>query len=166
MINTGIIRKIDELGRIVLPKELRKTMNINAGDDFKIILENEKIILEKYSMLNNIEDKIDDIINCFSSVTNYKIYLVVNNKIIENNENVLDEISKIIQERKIYINEKNNLNNITDNIIDEGKMVIFPIVLDSDLLGAIILISNDDINEIINYAKIINNIIKKLLLLE
>ena len=47
MQTTGIIRKIDELGRIVLPKELRKYLNINPGDDFQITIENEKIILEK-----------------------------------------------------------------------------------------------------------------------
>ena len=55
MQTTGIIRKIDELGRIVLPKELRKYLNINPGDDFQITIENEKIILEKYSRLQNEE---------------------------------------------------------------------------------------------------------------
>ena len=44
MQTTGIIRKIDELGRIVLPKELRRYLNINPGDDFQITIENEKII--------------------------------------------------------------------------------------------------------------------------
>ena len=39
MQTTGIIRKIDELGRIVLPKELRKYLNINPGDDFQIAIE-------------------------------------------------------------------------------------------------------------------------------
>ena len=51
MQTTGIIRKIDELGRIVLPKELRKYININPGDDFQIKIENEKIILEKKKRL-------------------------------------------------------------------------------------------------------------------
>ena len=79
MKNIGIIRKIDELGRIVLPKELRKTLSINSGDDFQITIDNEKIILEKYSRLENYEDKILEIINCFSIFsfdikTTYNIY--------------------------------------------------------------------------------------------
>ena len=45
MKTSGIIRKIDELGRIVLPKELRKYLNINPGDDFQINIEDQKIIL-------------------------------------------------------------------------------------------------------------------------
>ena len=43
MTTTGIVRKIDELGRIVLPKELRKSLNINSGDDFQITV-NDKTI--------------------------------------------------------------------------------------------------------------------------
>ena len=62
---TGIVRKIDELGRIVLPKELRKNLNIHTGDDFQILVEEEKIILEKYSRLINIETDIIKIINIF-----------------------------------------------------------------------------------------------------
>ena len=45
---TGIVRCIDELGRIVLPKELRTTMSIRPKDAFEIFLEEDKIILRRY----------------------------------------------------------------------------------------------------------------------
>ena len=45
---TGIVRLIDELGRIVIPKEMRKTFNISNGDPVEIYVENNRIILEKY----------------------------------------------------------------------------------------------------------------------
>lgn len=44
----GIVRKIDELGRVVLPKELRKTLDIREKDDLEIFVENKSIILRKY----------------------------------------------------------------------------------------------------------------------
>lgn len=44
---TGISRKIDELGRIVIPMEIRNNMNIKEKDDFQIYIENDKIILQK-----------------------------------------------------------------------------------------------------------------------
>ena len=50
MKSTGIVRKIDELGRIVLPKELRKSLNINSGDDFQISIDENKIILDDKSI--------------------------------------------------------------------------------------------------------------------
>ena len=65
MITSGITRKIDELGRIVLPKEIRKTLNINTGDDFQIFLEEDKIILQRYQRLKNIEKELIKIINLF-----------------------------------------------------------------------------------------------------
>ena len=46
---TGIVRKADELGRVVIPKELRKTMNIDIGASLGIFQENDMIIFKKYS---------------------------------------------------------------------------------------------------------------------
>lgn len=48
MKTTGIVRKVDELGRVVLPMELRKTMNIEHGTPLEIFVDGEKIILAKY----------------------------------------------------------------------------------------------------------------------
>ena len=48
MKSTGIVRKIDKLGRLVLAKELRKTLDINEGDALEIYTEGEMIILKKY----------------------------------------------------------------------------------------------------------------------
>ena len=49
MKSTGIIRNIDELGRIVIPKPMRKKMNINDYDPIEIYVEEDKIILTKYA---------------------------------------------------------------------------------------------------------------------
>lgn len=46
---TGIVRKIDELGRIVLPMELRRTMDINYKDTLEILVDGESIVLRKYN---------------------------------------------------------------------------------------------------------------------
>lgn len=48
MKSTGIIRKVDDLGRIVLPIELRRTLDISERDELEIYMENDQIILKKY----------------------------------------------------------------------------------------------------------------------
>lgn len=48
MKSTGIVRKVDELGRIVIPKELRNTLNIEEKDSLEIYVDGEHIILKKY----------------------------------------------------------------------------------------------------------------------
>lgn len=49
MKSTGIVRKVDELGRIVLPIELRRTLDINIKDSIEIFTDEDKIILQKYT---------------------------------------------------------------------------------------------------------------------
>ena len=49
MKSTGIVRRVDELGRVVLPKELRTTLDINIKDPLEIYIDGESIILKKYA---------------------------------------------------------------------------------------------------------------------
>lgn len=49
MKNCGIIRKIDDLGRIVIPKELRRTLSLEIGDGIEIYTEGEMVLLKKYA---------------------------------------------------------------------------------------------------------------------
>lgn len=45
---TGIVRRVDELGRVVIPKEIRRTMNIREGEPLEMFIEDKKIIFQKY----------------------------------------------------------------------------------------------------------------------
>lgn len=62
MKSTGIVRKIDELGRIVLPKEMRANMGVDARDSLEFFVDGDKIILKKYApsciFCNNADDVI------------------------------------------------------------------------------------------------------------
>lgn len=161
MKSTGIVRKIDELGRIVLPKELRKCLNINTGDDFQIRLEGEKIILERYSYLKNYEQDILKIINCFITETTYDISLIVNSRIINKNNEIIDKnIDRLIQERKIFECKNVEELKLSKDLTIEGRYIILPIVVNSDLLGTLIIVSKDNIINIEKNSKLLLKIIK------
>ena len=54
---TGVVRRIDDLGRIVIPKELRRTMRIKEGESLEIFIDgNDQIILKKHSTVQNVND--------------------------------------------------------------------------------------------------------------
>ena len=163
MIITGITRKIDELGRIVLPKEIRNTMNINTGDDFQISLEENKIILERYQKLRNYQKELINMINVFKEELKYKIYIVINNNEITTNKKIVININDIVSERKIYIQDQISKHNFIENSIDEGRLTILPIVKDSDILGSIVIISKEKIDDILKIVRIINSLIKNMI---
>ncbi|MCI7302194.1 MAG: AbrB/MazE/SpoVT family DNA-binding domain-containing protein, partial [Clostridia bacterium] len=48
MKNTGIVRRIDDLGRVVVPRELRRSLQIENGDEVETFMEGDRIILKKY----------------------------------------------------------------------------------------------------------------------
>ena len=56
MKTTGVIRRIDELGRIVIPKEIRKNLRIKNGESVEIFVEGDSIILKKFSQIESLEN--------------------------------------------------------------------------------------------------------------
>ena len=62
MKSTGIVRKVDELGRVVLPIELRRTLNIEEKDSLEIFIDDDKIILKKYEPADIFTGEMEDLI--------------------------------------------------------------------------------------------------------
>ena len=82
MKTTGVIRRIDELGRIVIPKEIRKNLRIKNGDSLEIFLESDNIILKKYSQLETIENVSVDYVEAFNSIIKHNIIVTDRDKVI------------------------------------------------------------------------------------
>lgn len=76
MKSTGIVRKVDELGRVVLPIELRRVLNIKEKDSLEIFVDDEKVILKKYEPADIFTGAMDDLID-------YKGKKVAKSSIIE-----------------------------------------------------------------------------------
>ena len=73
MITSGVIRRIDELGRIVIPKEIRKKLRIKTGDNLEILVEGDDIVLKKYSFIENIETYVQMYADSFNHVLKVRL---------------------------------------------------------------------------------------------
>ncbi|MCL2620633.1 MAG: AbrB/MazE/SpoVT family DNA-binding domain-containing protein [Defluviitaleaceae bacterium] len=62
MKSTGIVRKVDELGRVVLPIELRKTLHIDVRDPMEIFVDDDKIVLKKYEPSDIFTGEMNDLV--------------------------------------------------------------------------------------------------------
>lgn len=62
MKSTGIVRRIDDLGRVVIPKEIRRTLNIREGDPLELFLDGGKVCFQKYIPTEEYRGSVDHLI--------------------------------------------------------------------------------------------------------
>ena len=95
------IRKIDDLGRIVIPKELRGKLKLSENENILLKLTDNKIEIQKYSYINNYQSLINGIINVFYEIYKLPIKLTDNNKTIIEVGNI-NETKETISENIIF----------------------------------------------------------------
>lgn len=153
MKSTGIIRRIDELGRIVIPKEIRKNLRIKEGENLEIYIENENIILKKYSLLKNLIDIASIYVEVLNSLIKDNIVIIDSDIVIAAsgkykkkllNKNISEEMEISLKRREsILETHKKNLK-ITDFDI-ECTYSIHSIIVGGDSVGLVIIFKEDDI---------------------
>lgn len=163
MKNTGVIRKIDELGRIVVPKEIRKNLNIKNGEDLQIYIEDDKIILKKYQKMLTIGENAQNYIDTLIKLSDSKYFVTDKEKVIasslkNNEEATIDsKVYESMQERKTLSGYGIRFNK---EIIDNYYYII-PIIIDADAIGSVIVTNKVEISD---KDKLIGNIISLLLI--
>ena len=146
----GIVRKVDELGRIVIPKEIRKILDIKTGSSLEIsINENKQLVLEKFSEIDNAFKNAGLFLDSFFSMFQIPVLLCDENKVIYcvgvnkkeflGKENTDEIISLNTKETKLY----------NGNIIKEQKTkyedcLIESIFSEGCLCGKLIVIKKED----------------------
>ncbi len=156
MKETGVIRRIDELGRIVIPKEIRKKLKIRNGDSIDIYINEDKIVLEKYSALKDLETVIKVLLDTLKKVYNARVVITDMNKVIAStlNEipisNLSDDYIKLIEKKTEQDLNKSSITLNNDYIITTFSKVL-PIIIYGDLFGSILVIDyNNKSSEILN----------------
>lgn len=149
MLETGIIRKIDELGRVVIPKEIRKNLKVNEGDPIEIFIDdNNHIILRKYSAIKGLD-------NDFYYLAKILYDQYKNTVIISNEEKVITAYGKnagsyldayLSEEFKsiCLTNQNSYLNNIEikSNLIEENHSYIIPVINNDTLIASLVILED------------------------
>lgn len=151
---TGVIRRIDELGRIVIPKEIRKTLRIKEGENLEIYIdENENIILKKYSFMNKIDDLAQDFTDSIYAQYKHDILIMDCDHIIAaSGKKKKDYLGKLLSEEiSEYITRRENrLETMKKeiNIVDQkevvGSYAFSPIIVSGDVAGMVFIFSDED----------------------
>ena len=155
---TGIVRRIDDLGRVVIPKEIRRTLRIREGDPLEIFTDKEgEIVLKKYSPIAELGDfavqyaeslhKASGHITCISDRDAIIAVSGISKK--EFLEKMLSQdVERIMEERNPYIakSQDDRVISITEDDQSDKKyysQVITPIIADGDPIGSVIMLSTE-----------------------
>lgn len=155
---TGVVRRIDELGRIVIPKEIRKTLRIKEGENLEIFTDaSDQIILKKFSYMNKIEDFAKSFVNSIYSLDKKNILITNTDTIVAAsgplkkqylNQPISKQLETFVTRREDILEKfKKEIEIIDENII-ESTYIVSSIIANGDVAGLIIMFSeNESVNE-------------------
>ena len=155
---TGVVRRIDDLGRLVIPKEIRKVHHIKEGDPLEIFTDKEgEIILKKYSPIGELTEFANTYADTISKTTGHIACITDKDTVIAVSggqkkefleKSLSKELKEVIENKEVFKSKENNeiAIPITQN---EGReriynsQVIYPIISDGDVIGSVILLSKE-----------------------
>ena len=155
---TGVVRRIDDLGRVVIPKEIRKVHRIKEGDPLEIFTDKEgEIILKKYSPIGELTEFASSYAETIAKTTGHITCITDKDTVIAVSggskkefleKNLSKELEEVLENKEVFKSKENNeiAIPITQN---EGReriynsQVIYPIISDGDVIGSVILLAKE-----------------------
>ncbi len=148
MKTTGITRRIDELGRVVIPKELRKNMHIKPGELLEIFLsDSETISLKKHIVIDKKDEFINAYVKALASKINGNVFVANLDEIVFSNVSETINMKLLTEFENITVNNIGKELMITKNYKLKEPYNIFPISPNGDLAGYLILENPNHKNE-------------------
>ena len=153
---TGIVRRIDDLGRIVIPKEIRRTLRIRESDPLEIFTDREgEIILKKYSPIGEMNTFAKQYAESLAQVSGRTALIADRDQFIAVSggfKNILGksisrELEEKLNKREMMIASKEDPGfiPITQDVTDDfWQEAISPIICEGDIIGGVVLIDNDE----------------------
>ncbi len=152
---TGIVRRIDDLGRVVIPKEIRRTLRIREGDPLEIFTAKDgEVILKKYSPIGELTEFSQEYAETLAENTAVGVIITDLDTIIAvsrlskkeyKEKSISKELEDLIESRaSILMNESKIIPIYKDDSNEYKNQVMMPIISESgDPIGAVLLVSKE-----------------------
>lgn len=158
MTTAGIVRRIDELGRIVIPKEMRRTMHLKEGDEMEILSSGDALTLRKYSSFESVVPIIKSTAKLLAKATDSTVLFVDTSavSVAEGKDKkkyqsatLSEEFANTVRDRRIEILQSKDIQKMfADREASATYCVVEPVIVGGDLFGAGVLMldaSPDDV---------------------
>lgn len=152
---TGIVRRIDDLGRVVIPKEIRRTLRIREGDPLEIFVDREgEVILKKYSPINELGHFAQEYAEALFDTFQHPVIICDRDEIISlAGESKKDYLGKDISEKlgemiEKRVNEVKREASKLELVSDREELInsycISPIIVNGDSIGCVLIFTKTD----------------------
>lgn len=156
---TGVVRRIDDLGRIVIPKEIRRTLRIREGDPLEVYVDNDgEVILKKYSHMGDLAEFAEEYVESIYSTVKQNIFITDRDKIIACagplkkkyiNKSISEFLVRSIERRDNFIERHKKDIELIDGNVENGTFCISAIIANGDSVGLVIILSDtEDLTDI------------------
>lgn len=151
---TGIVRRIDDLGRVVIPKEIRRTLRIREGDPLEIFTSSDgEVIFKKYSPMGELSEFSGQYSDILSRTANLPVIITDRDHIISVSglakkdyleRHISAELENLMENRERYIKNHESEHLYPVENCDAEALTAFPIISAGDIGGSVIFMCKDD----------------------
>ena len=157
MKSTGVVRRVDDLGRIVIPKEIRRTLRIRDGESLEIFVDREMIALKKFSKMTDMDEISKQLVDIVNTVTGQNVFITDRDNFIAGSGNLRKKymnkpISKYLES---VMKERENVTEhglhdieLIDSVSEKYAYVISPVIMNGDAIGLVLILSEQNIGEV------------------
>ena len=155
---TGIVRRIDDLGRVVIPKEIRRTLRIREGDPLEIFTDKDgEVIFKKYSPIGELGDFAGIYAETLSKTSGFPVCITDKDSVIAvygasrkdfSEKRISTDIENVIDEKTTFIKSQNPRKHlkIVDGVDKYRAGVVVPTISEGDTVGSVIIASEENEN--------------------
>lgn len=154
---TGVVRRIDDLGRIVIPKEIRRNLRVHEGDSLEIYIDgSDTIVLKKYSLVESVNNFISQYVDSLHSSCKKEIIVTDTERVIATSNGFRKDVigRKIdmrlddkMQRKTVQTFERGNCLEVCDNLVISSATILKPITVYGDLIGSVIVVGDNYIDD-------------------
>lgn len=152
---TGIVRRIDDLGRVVIPKEIRRTMRIREGDPLEIYTSNDgEVIFKKYSAINEMANNAAQVAEVMTKLANCPVVVFDRDHVVAvagaqkkefNERRISPGLEEFLENRKNYLYQTSSDQKVAPvEGVDRAALACAPIISSGDVAGAVAFLSPNE----------------------
>ncbi len=149
---TGIVRRIDDLGRVVIPKEIRRTMHIREGAPLEIFTDTQGgVIFKKYSPVGELSEVTEHYADVLYRSVNTPVLICDRDHVISCagiskkdflERHISEDLENIMEDRKIFTGDAGDMLYPVEGV-DYAASIAAPIISNGDVLGAVVFLFGD-----------------------